>query len=106
MKKSNSEVVIDSNPSNRKTLLRNPSLKSTITHHPNPDRESHAVSLAKIPTNPKHVLKPHPSLKIDTQRLVFYGGDRGAQAVSLQNTGKEMLRISLALPRTKYFQLC
>lgn len=105
MKKSNSEVVIDSNPTNRKTLLRNPSLKSTITHHPNPDRESHAVSLAKIAYNPKHALKPHPTLKIETQCLIFYGGDRATQSFSLQNTGKEMIRISLALPRTKYFQL-
>jgi|688.fasta_scaffold1440393_1 hypothetical protein len=43
---------------------------------------------------------------MDAESIVFYGGDRAAQSINLQNIGKEMLRINLALPRTKYFQLC
>jgi hypothetical protein len=106
MKKSNSELVIDTAPSNRRTLLqRNPSLKSTITHA-QPDRDTLSVSLAKIKPASKTSLGPHPHLKIDTQCVVFYGKEeKNAQTVTLQNIGKEMIRISLALPRTKYFQL-
>lgn len=105
MKKSNSELIIQAQPTNRRTpLQRNPSLKSTLTHA-QPDRDTTTVSLAKIkPFKPSQ--SPHPNLKIDTHRILFFGhNEKNAQTVTLQNIGKEMLRISLALPRTKYFHL-
>lgn len=105
MKKTSTDFGADNNPSARKTPFQRSASLTAINKGQERDPKQFSASKVQSKLPLFNSIKSN-KIEIDKNQIVYYGlkFDK-SQYINILNSGRDVIRINIGLPKTKYFQI-